>query len=174
MPLSSMVLLSLFPAAVIIAALRDVTTFTIPNWISFAAILLFFPAAFVVGMPVSTLEIAVVTGVAALALGIAMFALGWIGGGDAKLFAASALWLGWPAIIPFLFWTSLAGGALAVGLLWGRRFAGSYAGLGPAWFGRLMKPGGDVPYGLAIAVGALAAFPSSAMVHPAALGQSLF
>ena len=52
-----------------------------------------------------------------------MFALGWIGGGDAKLFAACMLWLGWPASAPFVIWTALAGGGLAVALLWGRRLA---------------------------------------------------
>jgi prepilin peptidase CpaA len=98
-----------------------------------------------------------------LAAGIAMFALGWIGGGDAKLFAACALWMGWPGILPFLMWTSIAGGGLAVMLLWSRKLAAALPALGPAWFGRLMQPKGDVPYGLAIAVGALAAFPVSVL-----------
>ena len=153
---------TLFPAMVIVAALRDVTTFTIPNWISFAGIAAFFPAALMVHMPLGALEGSVIVGVAALAVGMVMFSLGWIGGGDAKLFAACAFWLGWPAIMPFMIWTSVAGGVLAVSLLFSRKVAAGYAGVGPAWFGRLMQQGGDVPYGLAIAVGALIAFPGAA------------
>jgi prepilin peptidase CpaA len=155
----------LFPALVIVAAAWDATTFTIPNWISAAAVLLFFPIAFALHLPMPPFIGAVIVGVLALGLGILMFSVGWIGGGDAKLFAACALWLGWPSVLPFMLWTSAAGGALAVLLLWGRKLAGYYPGVGPAWFARLMQPGEDVPYGLAIAVGALAAFPNSALLH---------
>lgn len=35
---------------------------------------------------------------------------------------------------------------------------------GPAWVGRLATPGENVPYGVAIAVGALAAFPACALM----------
>jgi prepilin peptidase CpaA len=161
-PLMVLVPAMLFPAAVIVAAMRDVTSFTIPNWISFAAILAFFPAAMVAHMPLGALEISAAAGGLALVGGILMFALGWIGGGDAKLFAACALWVGWPAILPFLIWTSLAGGALALALLWSRKLVATMPAMGPPWFGRLMQAGGDVPYGLAIATGALIAFPSSA------------
>ena len=141
------------------------TSFTIPNWISLAAAAMFVPAALFLGLPLSALGMCAMVGVAALIGGIGMFALGWIGGGDAKLFAACALWLGWPAVAPFLIWTALAGGGLAVMLLWSRRLAGPVIADGPAWVGRLMTPGEDVPYGLAIAAGALIAFPQSLMMH---------
>jgi prepilin peptidase CpaA len=164
--LAALVPVMLFPAVVIVAAMRDVTTFTIPNWLSLAAIAAFFPSALLAHMALPMFELAMLIGVLALVLGIAMFALGWIGGGDAKLFAACAFWLGWPAIGPFMLWTSLAGGVLAVTLLWSRKLVGAVPAMGPPWFGRLMQSGGDVPYGLAIAVGALAAFPMSAFFHP--------
>ena len=157
--------LILFPAMVIVAAMRDVTTFTIPNWISFAGILAFFPVALLVQAPLGVIEGSTIAGVAALAVGVLMFSLGWIGGGDAKLFAACAFWMGWPAVMPFIIWTSLAGGVLAVSLMVSRKMAAGYAGFGPAWFGRLMQEGGEVPYGLAIAAGALIAFPSSGLAH---------
>jgi prepilin peptidase CpaA len=164
-PSISILLLAIFPAAVIFAAIRDLTTFTIPNWISLVLIVAFFPIALISHLPLASLGASVIIGVLALALGVAMFAVGWIGGGDAKLFAASALWLGWPALLPFLMWTGLAGGALAVTLLWSRKLANHYPSAGPAWFGRLMTPGGEAPYGVAIAIGGLAAFPLSALFH---------
>jgi prepilin peptidase CpaA len=94
-----------------------------------------------------------------------MFAAGWIGGGDAKLFAVSALWLGWSGLPVFLMVTALAGGALAVLLLNARSpLLKPYFNGAPTWFARLVTPGADVPYGVAIAAGALAAFPQSALM----------
>lgn len=150
-----------FPTLVIVAALRDLTSYTIPNWISLVLIGLFPVVALLAGFSPGAFGIGLAAGGIALVAGIGMFALGWIGGGDAKLFAAAALWLGWPAAAPFVIWTALAGGGLAVVLLWGRRLGAPVAERGPNWFGRLMTPGGDVPYGLAICFGALMAYPGS-------------
>jgi prepilin peptidase CpaA len=68
-------------------------------------------------------------------------------------------------VAPFLAWTGVAGGALAVSLLLLRRTPVANLVAGPAWVGRLLEPKGDVPYGVAIAVGALAAFPMSPIFH---------
>jgi prepilin peptidase CpaA len=161
-PLIQLVLLFSFPLMVIVAAMRDATSFTIPNWISLAIVGLFFPAAFALGMPLQQIGVCMAVGLAGLIAGMAMFAVGWIGGGDAKLFGAAALWLGWSALVPYLLITALAGGALALGLLFARsRYLAPYTtGMG-GWLGRLATPGENVPYGVAIAVGALLAFPES-------------
>jgi len=159
-------LVSVFPLLVLIAALTDATTFLIPNRLSAALAIAFIPVALIIGLSPATIGVCVIVGVAALLFGVAMFAAGWIGGGDAKLFAAAALWLGWPAVGSLLAWTGIAGGALAVVLLAARRGTSPVlAARGPAWVGRLLEPKGDVPYGVAIAFGALAAFPSSAVFH---------
>lgn len=160
-----LLLVLVFPAALVLAALRDATTFVIPNWLNAAIALAFFPAALLAVLPLVTFGLCAAIGFGALALGVFMFGFGWIGGGDAKLFAAAALWLGWPALMPFLAWTAVAGGGLALLLLFVRRLPLASLPTGQGWVGRLMQPGGDVPYGVAIAVGALAAFPSSAIVH---------
>lgn len=160
--------LAAFPALVILAALRDLTSYTIPNWISVALLALYPLAVVSAGLPIGAIGLALAAGGVALLAGIAMFALGWIGGGDAKLFAAATVWLGWPAAAPYVIWTALAGGGLAVLLLWSRKVAQPAARRGPAWFGRLMTPGGDVPYGLAICFGALIAYPGSTIATLAA------
>jgi prepilin peptidase CpaA len=122
----------------------------------------FFGAAFALGLSPQTIGIHAGIGFAALIAGMAMFALNWIGGGDAKLFAAAGLWLGWPASLDYLLITCVAGGALALSLLALRSiWLRPLAQLGPAWFGRLATPGESVPYGVAIAIGALAAFANS-------------
>jgi prepilin peptidase CpaA len=155
-------LVAVFPALVITAALRDVTSYTIPNWISLTLIAGFVPAALAMGLPLPALGLHLGVGALGLVAGMAMFALGWIGGGDAKLFAASALWLGWPAAAAYGVATGMAGGGLALTLLALRSgYLRPYVVTGPAWFSRLAEPGENVPYGLAIAIGALAAFPAS-------------
>ncbi len=161
-PLLQAALLAIFPAMVIVAGLRDATSYTIPNWISIVLILGFFPAAFALGLPMSAILMHTGVGVAALIAGMIMFALGWIGGGDGKLFAAAGLWLGIPAVFTYVVVTGVAGGALAVALLGLRSmWMRPYTQNGPAWFGRLATPGENVPYGVAIAFGALFAFPAS-------------
>jgi prepilin peptidase CpaA len=154
-----------FSALVIGAAVKDISSFTIPNWISAALTLAFAPAALIAGVSLGAIGISFAVALGVLAVAAGMFALGWIGGGDAKLMAAAALWVGLRGLAPFALYTSLAGGALALMLValrssWIRPFAEA----GPAWARRLATPGEAAPYGVAIAVGALAAF----AVHPLA------
>lgn len=166
LPAVQTLLLSLFPALVIVAALRDATSMTIPNWISLALVAAYPFAALALGLPWTTAAASLGLGLGALALGVVMFALRWIGGGDAKLFAAASLWLGLSGAAPFLLWTALAGGALAVGLLGARRMVAlSGFPVRRPWIGRLLAPEGDIPYGIAIAAGALAAFPEAALLQ---------
>src|SRR5690242_12432916 len=113
--LATLVLVT-FPVMVIAAGLKDLTSYTIPNWISATLIVGFGLAAVAVGLPLAAVGGHVGVGLIALVAGMAMFALGWIGGGDAKLFAAAGLWLGWPAAVPYVMVTCIGGGALALSL----------------------------------------------------------
>jgi prepilin peptidase CpaA len=156
--------LLIFPILTITAALKDLTSFTIPNGLTIALAAAFFVAAPLLGAPLGLIGLNLTVGLGCLILGMGMFALGWIGGGDAKLFAAVGLWLGWPAALSFLAGATVAGGGLAVVLLavrWQpvRMFASSLG----AWADRLTTPGEPAPYGVAIAFGALWAFPLSAL-----------
>lgn len=166
----TLLLLSILPCLVIAAGLRDLTTMTIPNRISALLILGFFPAAFAVGL--SPLAVVGNVGVAfaALVIGAGMFALRWIGGGDAKLLAAACLWLGLTGSAMFLLYTGLIGGLFCLMLIFARTWFQSYALGAPHWVGRLMQPKGDIPYGVAIAAGALAAFPASTLFNAFASG----
>jgi len=162
-------LFAALPALTIVAALRDATTMTIPNWVSVALALLFLPAALAAGLTWPQIGLGFGLCLAGLVAGMAMFAMNWIGGGDAKLLAAVAPWMGLSAIGPFLLFTGLAGGALSI-LLIGARQAPLLAGLPmPNWLHRLLEPKGDIPYGLAIAAGALMAFPQSSLMLSTAL-----
>ena len=155
--------LGVFAALVIGAAVRDLATFTIPNWISLALALAFAPAALLAHVSLGDIGISFAVGAGVLVLAAGMFALGWIGGGDAKLMASAALWLGLRGLAPFAIYTALAGGLLALSLValrsaWLRPLTAG----APAWTRRLATPGESAPYGVAIAIGALAAF----ALHP--------
>ncbi|MFL5295314.1 MAG: prepilin peptidase [Phenylobacterium sp.] len=154
-----------FPVLVIVAALKDLTSYTIPNWISLALIAVFPLAALAQGLTIGAIGLQVAVGAIALMVGMGMFAAGWIGGGDAKLLGAAGLWIGWPAAMTYILVTGVAGGVLAMALLGLRSPAlKPHMPSGPGWLARLAQPGENVPYGVAIALGALAAFPISPLV----------
>jgi prepilin peptidase CpaA len=160
----SLLPLGVLPALVIVAGLTDLTSMKIPNWISAVLIVAFFPAAFIAGLPGQDILIHVGVGVAALFVGMAMFALRWIGGGDAKLLASVCLWMGLGGTAPFLLYTAVVGGGFGLLLLLARSYAQPYVRGAPGWVATLMEPKGDIPYGVAIAAGALLAFPASPLV----------
>ena len=152
--------LSVLPVLMIVAGLHDLTTMKIPNWISLALLAAFFPAALLVGLPGGEIAIHVGVGIAALLVGMALFALNWIGGGDAKILAAGCLWMGTTGSLMFVLYSAVVGGLFCMVLITVRKIAPSYPGV-PAWATRLLEPKGDVPYGVALAGGALLAFPNS-------------
>lgn len=164
MDILTLALLGVMPALVIVGGLRDLTTMKIPNWISGALVLAFPPAAFAVGL--APMEMAVHLGVAAAALviGAGMFALRWIGGGDAKLMAAACLWLGLQGSGMFLLFTGVVGGLFCLILMFARAYSQPYLLGAPGWVVHLMEPKGDIPYGVAIAAGALLAYPASPLM----------
>lgn len=153
-----------FPALMITAALCDVTTMTIPNRISLVLVPAFFAAALLARLSPEAIAWHVGVGVAALLLMAGCFAMGWLGGGDAKLLAAASLWVGPGAAVPFIAFTAVAGGLLALGLLMARSAPLWPGERGPAWLRRLLTPQGAIPYGVAIAAGALCAFPTCGLV----------
>ena len=167
-----LILLSLaaMPALMIVGGLHDLTTMKIPNWVSLALLAAFLPAALLAGLSWTAFALHLAVGVAVLFVGAGLFALRWVGGGDAKLMAGAALWLGPGALLPFLVFVALAGGVFCLLLMSARTWCQPYAGSAPGWAARLIQPKGDVPYGVAIAIGAVLAFPSSALVLAYAAG----
>lgn len=170
MDILSLGLLSILPGLVIAAALSDLTTMRIPNWLSGGLILGFFPAALAVGLPLGVAGLHVAVAFVALLVGMGLFAFRIVGGGDAKLIAAACLWLGPSASLEFVLWTAVFGGLLSLGLIVARQDIAHHVIGGPSWVHTLLEAKGDIPYGIAIAVGALMAFPSSALLAAFAAG----
>lgn len=167
----TLLLLSLLPCLVIAAGLHDLTTMKIPNWISGVLVLGFFPAALAVGLAPIAVALHVGIAAAALFVGMGLFAMRVIGGGDAKLMTAACLWLGLSGSGMFMLWTGLAGGAFCLVLIYARAQVRPYVPGGPQWVHQLLQPKADIPYGVAIAIGALMAFPSSDLLTTFASGH---
>ena len=89
-----------------------------------------------------------------------MFAFGWLGGGDAKLMAATALWWQWDDAMIYVVYTTIIGGVLALALVFGRKFIPSRVLTAP-WAYHLFRDEKKMPYGLALAAGALLTLPKS-------------
>ncbi len=153
-----LIFLSAFPAALIIAALNDIYEFKIPNWVSIVLFAAYLVAGAGLGASAGVLIEGLLLGCAALAIGFALFALRIIGGGDAKLLAASAPWIGLSALGVFMVNVALAGGALAIALLVFRRMPALPVYAQAPWLLRLHQRPKDIPYGVAIAAGGLLSF----------------
>ena len=160
----SLLPLGLMPALLIIAGMKDLTSMKIPNWISMGLIAGFLPAALSVGLSLEMIAIHLGVALVALFVGMGMFALRWVGGGDAKVIAASCLWLGLQGSGMFLLWTGMMGGIFCLFLLFARFHSRPYLVGAPGWVVHLMEPKGDIPYGVAICAGALMAYPASPLL----------
>jgi len=159
MPMVDLLALAAFAALLIYAACSDVASLTIPNWVSIAMAALFVPAALATGMPLGEIGMHFAFGLAMLVVGFFLFQANIIGGGDAKLLAAAAVWTGFPAFAPFILWTAVAGGVMALAILAARQFL-KQAETNPPFVNRLLKHQGGVPYGVAIMAGGLMALPA--------------
>ena len=152
-------LLTVLPGAVAFAAAMDLLTMKIPNRISILMVLSFFPLATLAGLGGVDILQHVAAGVAVLALGVLLFAPGWFGGGDAKLMAAIALWLGPENLLSYFLYAALTGGLIAMVFISARSVPLPRVLLGEAWALRLHRQDAGIPYGLALAAGALFVYP---------------
>lgn len=154
-------ILALFPAAMAFAAISDLLTMRISNRLSLGLALAFFVVAFLVGMPLAQVGNHVAASAAVLAVCFAFFAMGWIGGGDAKLAAATALWLGFTHLPQYLFLAAIVGGVLTVTLLSFRRWPLPESLAETRWIARLHSANVGVPYGIALAAAGLMVYPQT-------------
>ena len=137
------------------AAISDILRFRIPNRICVALVLLY-PAYVLAGsQPVAWLP-ALVVAFACLIAGFILYLFNTCGAGDAKLFAAVALWAGPTLILPLGLYTSLAGGVMVLFLWFQHRLARAPSAA------MVLQTASDpsfskqpMPYGAAIAVGGL-------------------
>lgn len=153
--------LLLFPALIAFAASSDLLTMTISNRISLALAGGFLLLAVLSGTSFSIIGMHLAAAAVVLTIGFTCFAFGWIGGGDAKLAAAIALWFGFDYLLEYLVYASLFGGALTMLLIQFRLLPLPAALARQQWILRLHEKGGGVPYGIALAAAALVIYPKT-------------
>lgn len=153
----------------IMAATGDVLSRRIPNLLVLLIAAAFFPLALAHGLPLPVILMHTAGGLVTLLAGFALFSLGFLGGGDAKLLGAAAIWFGFAGLPQFIAVTALAGGLLGLAVLaWSlvvldadirqSRMSLAVSSVRPS-----------VPYGYAIAAGAILALPGSWLVPAAAI-----
>lgn len=161
MSVSLFSVLVLFPAVVAYAAASDMISMTISNRICLILAGGFAIVAVATGMSWSTIGMHVAAGSLMLVICFGCFAAGWIGGGDAKLSAAIALWFGFEPLVDYLYISTFAGGILTLIILYLRSsplpgFAQNWS-----WARMLHEANKGIPYGIALSFAALLVLPQT-------------
>jgi prepilin peptidase CpaA len=157
--LEFLLLSTVLAGCLIAAAAWDLATYTIPNPIQVVLLSSFFLFALMSSMSAGLLAAHFAAGLVGLVIGFSLFALGYVGGGDAKLFACIALWFGLSDLLTYTLTASIFGGALTLGLLFFRKLPLPAALARQGWLMRLHDEKAGIPYGVALAAGSFAILP---------------
>lgn len=141
-------LLIVLGAAVIVAAIEDAVRLRISNITVLVVIVAGVVAGLIGGADLSLWENLAVFG-AILVAGTALFSAGMVGGGDVKLFAAVGLWVDFERAVILVAAVFIAGGLLALVILCWRLLIRRTEGV------TMKVRSKRIPYGVAIALGAL-------------------
>ncbi|MEH6951720.1 prepilin peptidase [Nitrobacter sp. NHB1] len=163
--------LLLFPALMAFAAASDLLTMTISNRVSLLLVAGFLVVAALSGMSLHDMLLHAGAGLAVLAVAFTCFAMGWVGGGDAKVAAATALWFGFGHLLEYLVYASLFGGALTLLLLQFRQWPLPALFYRQDWLLRLHGKDTGIPYGIALALGALLVYPETGWIKAVDLAR---
>ncbi len=153
--------LLMFPALMAFAAASDLVTMTISNRVSLLLIGGFFIMAVLTGMPLPAIAMHIGAGMTVLLVAFAFFAMGWVGGCDAKVAASAALWFGFDHLLEYLLYASIFGGILTLFMLVFRYWPLPYVLGSQHWLLRLHSKDSGIPYGIALAIGALIIYPQT-------------
>jgi prepilin peptidase CpaA len=159
--------LVIFPLCMAMAAFSDMLTMTIPNRLSLILLASFLALAPFLGLGVLDFVWHLAAGTVVFAACFALFALGVMGGGDAKVLTASAVWFGLnESLVTYLIYVSLFGGLLSLLIVAMRSQHNLILTYGiPVPETMLHKK--KVPYGIAIGAAAFIAYPSSPLMQSA-------
>jgi len=155
--------LLVFPLLMAYAASSDLLTMKIANWLVLALVVAYFIMAVTAGIPLDQIGMSAAAAMIVLAIAFAFFAFGWIGGGDAKLAAATTLWVGLGVMFQYLIYAALLGGGLTLLILALRRYPLPAILQKHRWLDRLHDSKSGVPYGITLAIAALLVYPETAI-----------
>jgi prepilin peptidase CpaA len=169
MSLSLILILVAFPLAMAYAAASDLVSMTISNRLCLCLTGAFALCAASSGLDLIQIGWHLAACGIVLIVAFGLFAASWIGGGDAKLAAATALWFGFDHLMPYLAIASIGGGILTLLIVAFRKQPLPLPFGGWNWLQRLHRPNEGVPYGIALALAALLVLPETA-IWRAAIG----
>lgn len=154
-----------FPFCMVFAALSDMLSMTIANRVSLLLVVVFAVVAPLTGMDWEAYGWHFAAGALVLAITFGMFALGGMGGGDAKLMSATAVWMGFSFhLMEYLVATAFIGGLLTVGILLYRRSPlAVYTGHN-LFLRHFADARGGIPYGIALGIGGLVSYPGTPLM----------
>jgi prepilin peptidase CpaA len=165
---ASLVGVIIFPLAVVYAGLMDIVTMKIRNLLVLAVAAVWLVLAPIAGFSLAELAQNIAVGGLVFAITFTFFAMGWIGGGDAKLATVTALWFDPQHALMYFIYASLLGGLLTLAIVQFRTMMVPSALVRVPWIMRLHEKTAGVPYGAAMAPAALIVFPQTAWVAHAA------
>jgi prepilin peptidase CpaA len=168
--LAQFLLLALLPGLLVAAACWDVASFTIPNFIQIGLLAVFALLVFALHMTAGVFGAHLLAGLIGLIAGFTLFALGYVGGGDAKLFACTTLMFGLNDLMSYAVIASLFGGVLTLSLLVMRKVPMPRSFASQGWIMRLHDDREGIPYGVALATGALVVLPYTELFRAATSG----
>ncbi|MEP3232866.1 MAG: prepilin peptidase [Hyphomicrobiales bacterium] len=155
------IVLILFSALMLYVTYSDLTSYTLPNFISILLVVGFCLVMLIIQPPLAAFGWHVGVGAILFVVGFVLFATGLFGGGDVKVIAALGLWLGPSNVLPFITMMAILGGVLALALLIFRKIKIPQNWLKNSAIAGLHSKEEGIPYGVAIAFAALIEFPKT-------------
>ena len=151
-----------FPFCLAFAAVSDLLSMTIANRVSIILVVAFAIIAPLTGMDWHTYGLHFAAMAVVLAFSFTMFAIGGMGGGDAKLLAATALWMGFGMpLATYVLASAAFGGTLTLAILTFRNSPLSVYAVRNPLLRNIADTSLGIPYGIALALGGFVAFPES-------------
>ena len=154
-----------FPFCMLFAAISDMLSMTIANRVPVLLVVVFALVAPLTGMEWAAYGGHIATGALVLAVTFGLFAMGGMGGGDAKLLAASAMWMGLNIhLVEYLVVSTIIGGLLTLAiLLYRKSLLAAVTGQNP-FLRHFADEAKGVPYGVALGLGGLLTYPDSPLM----------
>lgn len=155
-----------FPFCMVFAIISDVLSMTIANRVSILLVATFAIVAPLTGMEWSAYGWHFLAGMLVLCVTFAMFAIGGMGGGDAKLLAATAVWMGFSMeLMQYLVYGSIFGGLLTVAVILYRGSTLSVFTGGNVFMRHFANEKVGIPYGVALGLSGLLVYPSTPLMQ---------
>lgn len=152
----------IFPFCMVYAMISDILSLTIANRVSLLLAAAFFIVAPLTGMAWIDVGWHFMAGLLVLCATFSLFALGAMGGGDAKLLAATAVWMGFGIeLIQYLVNAAVLGGLLTLLVVVYRASPLSTFTGGNMFLRHFADPKTGIPYGVALGGAGLLVFPST-------------